>query len=82
MSASQVDLEGGQSLFGMGNLIRIWDTALLSSILDLLSCFPNGRPYAVIITGNLRRGYLHSERRATCFNCTLVTSFYEHIDQN
>lgn len=63
-------------------MIRIWSMALLSSISDLLSCFPNGRPHAAIITGSLRRGYLHSERRATCFNCMLVPSFYEHIDQN
>lgn len=30
---------------------------------------------SAIITGNLGRGYLHSGRRATCFNCTLVTYF-------
>lgn len=48
--------------------------------------FSLGRPYAGIISGNLGGGYLHSERRATCFNCILVTSFLrayrsEHLDE-
>lgn len=37
--------------------------------------FSLGQPYAAIINGNLGGNYLHSERRATCFNCMLVTSF-------
>ena len=66
-----------EAFFGMGDLSRMWSKAFLSSIRDLLSYFSHGRPHTVIISGNLGRGHLHSERRATCFNCTLVTSFLQ-----
>lgn len=62
----------------MKDLISDWDlehdiiivnTGLASLLYSLC------QPDAAIIIGNLGGGYLHSERRASCFNCTLVTYF-------